>query len=87
MAEKHLKKCSVSLVIREMQIRMTLRFHLTPISIAKIRNSSDSTCWQGYMEKGKHSSIAVGIANLYNHFGNWFGDFSENWDVHGDDPS
>jgi hypothetical protein len=38
MAKKHLKKCSKSLVIREMQIRMTLRFHLTPIRIAKIKN-------------------------------------------------
>jgi hypothetical protein len=45
MAVKHLKKCSVSLVIREMQIKMTLRFHLTPVRIAKIKNSSDSRCW------------------------------------------
>jgi hypothetical protein len=45
MAEKHLKKCSKSLVIREMQIKTTLRFCLTTIRIAKIKNSSDSTCW------------------------------------------
>jgi hypothetical protein len=43
MAEKHLKKCSKFLVIREMQIEMTLRFQLTPISMAKIKNSGDST--------------------------------------------
>jgi hypothetical protein len=44
MAKKHVKKCSESLVIREMQIKMTLRFHLTPIRMAKIKNSSDNTC-------------------------------------------
>ena len=46
MSKKHLK-CSMSLVIREMQIKMTLRFHLTPIRMAKIKNSRDSTCWWG----------------------------------------
>ena len=52
MAEKHLKKCSTSLVIREMQIETTLRFHLTPVRKAKIKNSGDSKCWQGCGERG-----------------------------------
>jgi hypothetical protein len=38
MAEKHLKRCSKTLVIREMQTKMTLRFHLTPSRMAKIKN-------------------------------------------------
>jgi hypothetical protein len=42
MAEKHLKKCSI---IREMQIKTTLRFHLTPVRMAKIKNSGVSRCW------------------------------------------
>jgi hypothetical protein len=42
MAEKHLKKCSASLIIREMQIKATLRFHLTLVRMAKIKNSGDS---------------------------------------------
>jgi hypothetical protein len=42
---KHLKKCLKSLVIRDMQIKMILRFHLIPIRMAKIKNSGDSTCW------------------------------------------
>jgi len=52
MAEKHLKKCSTSLVIREMQIKITLRFHRTPVRVAKIKNSGDSRCWRGYGEIG-----------------------------------
>jgi hypothetical protein len=40
---EHLKKCLTPLVIREMQIKMTLRFYLTPMRMTKIKNSSDST--------------------------------------------
>jgi hypothetical protein len=52
MAEKHLKRCSTSLIITEMQIKATLRFHLTPVRIAKSKNSGDSRCWQGCGERG-----------------------------------
>jgi hypothetical protein len=44
MAENHLKKCSKFLVISEIQIKVTLRFHLTPVRMAKIKNSGDITC-------------------------------------------
>jgi hypothetical protein len=45
MAEKYLKKCSISLVISEIEIKTALRFNLTPVSMAKIRNSGESRCW------------------------------------------
>jgi hypothetical protein len=45
MAEKHLEKCSASLIIREMQIKTTLRFHLTLVKMGKIKNSGDSRWW------------------------------------------
>ena len=52
MAEKHLKKCSTSLVIREMQIKTTLWFHLTPVRMVKIKNSGDNRYWWGCGERG-----------------------------------
>ena len=52
MAEKHLKKCSTLLVIREMQIKTTLRFHLTPVRMAKVKNSGDIRCWWVCGERG-----------------------------------
>jgi hypothetical protein len=52
MGEKHLKKCSTSFVIREMQIKTTLRFQLKTVRMAKIKNSGDSICWQGCGERG-----------------------------------
>jgi hypothetical protein len=52
MAKKHMKKCSPSLAIKEMQIKTILRFHLTPVRIAIIKTITNNQCWQGCGEKG-----------------------------------
>jgi hypothetical protein len=51
MAKKQMKKCLPSLVIKEMQIKTTLRFHLIPVRTAIIKNTTNSKFWQGCRKK------------------------------------
>ena len=52
MANKHKKRCSTSLIIRDMQMKTTTRYHLTLVRITIIRKSTNNKCWRRCGEKG-----------------------------------
>jgi hypothetical protein len=78
MAKKHMKNYSPSLAIKEMQIKTTLRFYLTPVRIVIIKNTTSHRCWRRWnsiLGKKEPSYTAGRNASWCNHSGKQYGGF------------
>ena len=77
MASRHMKRCSTSLIIREMQIKTTMRYQVTLVRMAIIKSLQVTNAGEG-MKKREPSYTVGGNVNWCNHYGKQYGGSSKN---------
>ena len=77
-AYRHMKECSASLAIREMQIKTTMRYHFISVRLAVITKSTNNKCWSACGEKKEPLFTIGGNADWCSHCGKHYGVSSEN---------
>ena len=77
MPSKYMERCSTLLIIREMQIKTTMRYCLILVRMAIIKKPINNKCWRGCGER-ECSYTVGGNVNTYSHYRRWYGDFLKN---------
>ena len=72
MVKKHMKRCSISVIIIDIQIKTTMRYHYTQVEMAIIKNLQTISAGEG-LEKREPSYTVGGNENWYSHYGEQYG--------------